>query len=440
MGGATGDSLSQTSITPASSRKKNASGLTDSLRAEIADAAPEGIATLIAQVRFQTGLPLVGLKAQLVYEKLDQVGDLFYCHPPEPELGDLTELPCLILGAANLKCDLDTIGRKLQMDGVEDYDLESSAPIDSAAESKIVAQDPVPAASATTDSGRKGVTPSKPNRGKGRDPRPTEPVKKPTETLRVDIERLDQLMNLAGQLVINRARFAKIGDGLKGMTSSKVATHALSNSLGALDRLDQEMTGWDELRGRAGNLENIRTHVRRMRIDLETVGREVHQFGEARAMTNDLNEAVHQLDRVTDGIQKSVMETRMVPIGPLFGRFKRVIRDITRSNGKDIHLVIRGEKTELDKRMIDELGDPLIHMVRNSADHGIESPAEREATGKQHQGTVTLDAFHRGNSIVFKLWMTVRGWILTRYVKRPSRRESFPKLTQSGLPRIRFFN
>jgi two-component system chemotaxis sensor kinase CheA len=93
----------------------------------------------------------------------------------------------------------------------------------------------------------------------------------------------------------------------------------------------------------------------------------------------------------------------MVPIGPLFTRFKRVVRDITRVNGKSVRLIISGEKTELDKRMIDELGDPLIHMVRNSVDHGIELPEERQAKGKPCEGTVTLDAFHRGNSIFIQV-------------------------------------
>jgi two-component system chemotaxis sensor kinase CheA len=97
------------------------------------------------------------------------------------------------------------------------------------------------------------------------------------------------------------------------------------------------------------------------------------------------------------------MGTRMVPIGPLFARFKRVVRDITRTNQKQIELVIRGEKTELDKRMIDELGDPLIHMVRNSADHGVELPAVRVAAGKPAQGVVVLAACHRGNSIVIQV-------------------------------------
>ena len=97
------------------------------------------------------------------------------------------------------------------------------------------------------------------------------------------------------------------------------------------------------------------------------------------------------------------MDTRMVPIGPLFTRFKRVVRDITRANGKQIQLVIRGEKTELDKRMIDELGDPLIHMVRNSADHGIEPPDVRVKAGKPREGTIILDAFHRGNCIIIEV-------------------------------------
>jgi two-component system chemotaxis sensor kinase CheA len=104
----------------------------------------------------------------------------------------------------------------------------------------------------------------------------------------------------------------------------------------------------------------------------------------------------------------------MVPIGPLFGRFRRVIRDMSRANGKDVRLVIRGEKTELDKRMIDELGDPLIHMVRNSADHGIESPEVREAAGKPREGTITLDAFQRGNSITIQVRDDGRGLDLER--------------------------
>ena len=113
------------------------------------------------------------------------------------------------------------------------------------------------------------------------------------------------------------------------------------------------------------------------------------------------------------------MSARMLPIGPLFGRFKRVVRDITHANGKNICLVINGEKTELDKRMIDELGDPLIHLVRNAADHGIESPEARVAAGKPAQGTITLDAFHCGNRSSSRSTTTAAGWIPSGSAARP---------------------
>ena len=143
--------------------------------------------------------------------------------------------------------------------------------------------------------------------------------------------------------------------------------------------------------------------TRRIRNDLEPLRHELQSLGTARDAVRDLHEALHQLERVSDGLQKGVMRIRMVPIGPLFSRFHRVVRDIARAGGKEIRLEVAGEKTELDKRMIDELGDPLVHLVRNSADHGIEPPEQREAAGKPRQGTVTLDAYHRGNSIVIEV-------------------------------------
>ncbi len=126
-------------------------------------------------------------------------------------------------------------------------------------------------------------------------------------------------------------------------------------------------------------------------------------FAQARSSVNDLFETIHQLDSVSDGIRQTVMDMRMLPIGPLFTRFHRFVRDITHASGKDVCLAISGEKTELDKRMIDELGDPMIHLIRNAADHGIESPDDRAAAGKPRQGTITLDAFHRGSSIVVRV-------------------------------------
>ncbi len=226
---------------------------------------------------------------------------------------------------------------------------------------------------------------------------------RPTETVRVDIDRLDHLMNLAGQLVINKAQFTQIGEKFKTVLSCKQSVHVLNKVSAELNKIGD--LGSLRVDGQHDSAERgvVHSQIRRIQNDLEPLRREVQTLTHARDHIRELYEAIHQLDRVSDGIQQSVMDTRMVPIGPLFTRFKRVIRDITRSNGKSVRLEISGEKTELDKRMIDELGDPLVHMVRNSADHGIESPGEREAAGKPRQGTVKLDAFHRGNSIVIQV-------------------------------------
>lgn len=228
-------------------------------------------------------------------------------------------------------------------------------------------------------------------------------AEKPAETVRVDIERLDQLMNLAGQLVINKARFGQLGDKLKDACSYKQSQQSLQNISTTLSRLASDGAPLTKNGGESTLARSLASAIQQIERDLEVVKIDLDRLKDSRTQVNELNEAVHQLDRIADGIQKSVMNTRMVPIGPLFGRFKRVIRDIARGNGRDIQLIIRGEKTELDKRMIDELSDPLIHMVRNSADHGIEPPEQREKAGKPKTGSIELDAYHRGNRIVIEV-------------------------------------
>jgi two-component system chemotaxis sensor kinase CheA len=156
-------------------------------------------------------------------------------------------------------------------------------------------------------------------------------------------------------------------------------------------------------------VERWTAHLRRLRDNFRSIQDELEVIREAREHLKALSEAIHSLGRVSDGLQKGVLDTRMVPIGPLFERFRRVIRDLSHSSGKEVVLEIDGEKTELDKRMIDELSDPLIHMVRNAVDHGLETPADREAGGKPRPGTVSLLASHRGNSVVITVSDDGRG-------------------------------
>ncbi|WP_435009905.1 chemotaxis protein CheA [Tundrisphaera lichenicola] len=235
-------------------------------------------------------------------------------------------------------------------------------------------------------------------------------TKKVGETLRVDVDRLDQLMNLAGELVINRSRFYEIASGLEGLFRDSSASFLTADTQDRLESLTRDLEAFAEQPSRAGvdggtgtsggALDRWIAQFRRLRENFKVIQDELDAMRRGRDQINALSEAIHQLARVTDGIQKGVLDTRMVPIGPLFERFQRVIRDLRVLSNKEVTLHIEGEKTELDKRMIDELADPLIHMVRNSVDHGLEMPDEREKAGKPRSGTVTLHASHRGNSVV----------------------------------------
>ena len=153
-------------------------------------------------------------------------------------------------------------------------------------------------------------------------------------TVRVDTARLDQIMNMVGELVLVRNRLLSLG----------------------ISRDDEEMS-----------------------------------------------KALANLDLVTADLQGAVMKTRMQPIKKVFGRFPRVVRDLARTLKKDINLTMIGEETDLDKNLVEALADPLVHLVRNSVDHGIEMPADREANGKSRTGTITLSASQEGDHILLKI-------------------------------------
>ncbi len=162
------------------------------------------------------------------------------------------------------------------------------------------------------------------------------------QTIRVEVKRLDQLMNLSGELVLSKNRLLKICDDVS-------------------ERYDGE------------------------------------QFLE------ELNQATNSLSLVTTDIQLAVMKTRMQPVSKVFSKFPRVVRDLSRELGKQIELEISGEETELDKSIIEEIGDPIMHMIRNSCDHGVEDPATRAASGKPEKGVVQLKAYNEGNYIIIEI-------------------------------------
>lgn len=377
--------------------------------------APAATLCLAGQVVLSPSLPLLDLKIDQLRNRLESCGTLFFWEPQQ----DAAICSVFLFGLAGTE-DIASVESELCLDGIEGFQVVSLTPTELAPEPAIAAPSakaappptPTPSAprvagsqdsaaelSATNSDDSSGTSGNDAGKNKN----------KPAETLRVDIDRLDQLMNLAGQLVINKARFGQIGQQLKGLAASKHSAHVLTGVDYLLDKMISEVEHNRPDKNCAALVETLKGHIQQVRDDLQIVRRDIDHLSKARTLVNDLAEATHQLERVADGIQKSVMDTRMVPVGPLFSRFKRVIRDITRANGRDVRLVIRGENTELDKRMIDELADPLIHMVRNSADHGIELPEERQQAGKATQGTITLDAFHRGNRVFVQIADDGRG-------------------------------
>jgi two-component system chemotaxis sensor kinase CheA len=360
---------------------------------EPSQAAAERVAL---RIEFENGLQLVDLKARLVLSRLAGIAQIVGSDPPAERLEDFVNLESMtvwIKGEVSLE-DLTALAR---IDGVVSAERLSTTADGDTPREATPSPLPEPATGLVVE---RRVPVAEPRAQDG----PTEPEPQKTrvaETVRVDIDRLDSLMNLAGELVINKARFLQVTSGLEGLFRASNAQHIAADTQDRLDSLDRAVTTvTEQVPHGGGSAERLRAQVRALRENFRAIRGELDLMSNGRERLGALSEVINQLTRVTDGIQKGVLNTRMVPIGPLFGRFRRVVRDLSLESGKEVTLQIIGEKTELDKRMIDELGDPLVHLVRNSVDHGLEPPAERERSGKPRTGTVTLSATHRGNSVV----------------------------------------
>src|SRR5690606_15248768 len=133
---------------------------------------------------------------------------------------------------------------------------------------------------------------------------------------------------------------------------------------------------------------------------------------------DSLTQGAGDLDRVCGDLQLAIMRTRMQPLDKLFGRYPRLIRDLARSTNKKLRLVIEGGDTEVDKSVIEQLGDPLVHILRNSADHGVETPEARRAAGKDETGTITLRARHEGEHVRVEISDDGRGLDRDKILKR----------------------
>ncbi|QQS09562.1 MAG: chemotaxis protein CheA [Phycisphaerales bacterium] len=193
-------------------------------------------------------------------------------------------------------------------------------------------------------------------------------------TIRVEVGRLESLMNLVGELVLQKNRLSSLSRRLAGETLQ-----------------DAELA-------------------------------------------ESISLASGNLDRVTGDIQMAVMRTRMQPLDKLFGKYPRLIRDLASKTGKKMRLVIEGGETEVDKSVIEELGDPLIHLLRNSADHGIEMPLDRVKAGKSDEGTITIRASHEGGHVRLQILDDGRGLHRDRIGKKAIERGLCTEAELASLP------
>jgi two-component system, chemotaxis family, sensor kinase CheA len=346
-------------------------------------------------IHFEAGLPLVDLKAQLTIARLAALGVVQRTLPSEKELARLADqMPLQVLleserGVEEIRHAADVAGVALieLEEGVHEF-LPSKAPAPPPTAPARPIAPPVEEAPADEPEEEAERTAAAPVASVAVESKVAKA--KLAETVRVDIERLDNLMNLAGELVVNKARFVQIARQMSpAFKKSSLAgrTRAFGESM------RRALTAMKVRDGASA------VNLNELEAEIGAIEEHARLWEESRRQFAHVTEAIDQLTRVSDSLQRGVLDTRMVPVAPLFNRFKRVVRDISLELNKKVHLEIKGEKTELDKRMIDELGDPLIHLVRNSIDHGIESAEVRMRRGKPEFGSICLEAAHSGNNV-----------------------------------------
>ena len=311
--------------------------LTDDLLETVAQLQINGkrVVRVVAALTADSALP-AARKLQLLTEAA-QVGEVIISSPSMDEVMDESdELGMELLIATGgddveihnvLRVILDVENLEILPFSVPVAEQETEIEVEAAAKSAPVGQSAAGPAPPTAEQSQK----------------PAQRAARQTTTVRVDVERLDNLMNLVGEMVIDKTRLEQLGKDLSDRYSG------------------------DE-------------HV------------------------GTLVDATTRMGRITNELQEEVMRSRMFPVENVFNRFPRMVRDLAKKAGKKVNFVVEGKETELDRSVVEEIGDPLIHLLRNAIDHGIEGVEDRAAAGKPEEGTITLTARHEENHIV----MTVR--------------------------------
>ncbi|MCW7463316.1 chemotaxis protein CheW [Leptospira limi] len=301
----------------------------------------DGQSAFTVDLRLKNETPMQNLRLLLILQSVKQSGVIVRCNPSEEALDNgqgsfaLSFITVTKYSKDELytQCNIDMVDSlsvmELQIPQTEMEALEKQVEVTPAVNN--------PVSSVSSDTEERVVV-----KGSANFEKAVTDSKVVMRTIKVSSDKLDQLMNNVGELVITNSGFQKIYDDL------------------------------------------------------------VSQFGED-SLFNELKGKIDQINRISKDLQTGIMNIRMVPIGSVFNRFTRLIRDLSLETGKQVNLVLRGENTELDKKVIDAIGEPLIHLIRNSVDHGIESPEERKLAGKSEEGTVELNAYQGGSNILVEI-------------------------------------
>ena len=333
-------SATQDNAGESSDKKWNDIALDDSQIHVILEAKKQGSEAYGMTVTVQENCILKAARAFLVFKALEEKGEIIVSSPSTQDVEDekfdrdftlivLSEasLDELTKAASNVSEIANVVGAPLVLEETKNY-----RPIEEHAEEAVKVEETAVVAAVATE--KKAQTAPAPAKTADKKPASGKPVV--NRTVRVDIEKLDVLMNLVSELIIAK------------------------NSL-------------------------------------------VSVTGQEQNNNSGFNEQIEYLESVTTNLHESVMKVRMVPIESVVNKFPRMIRDLSKTLNKKMELYMSGEETELDRTVVDEIGDPLMHLLRNSADHGLESAEVRAQRGKPPVGSIFLDAYQDGNNVVIEV-------------------------------------
>ncbi len=395
------------------------SDLTESEYAELKQSCAAGEKLYCVVVQFDENNPMNSVGGIQVFAALKALGTVLKTTPDFDALYEDEFYPTVkyYLASSSTPSDIEDVAFLDDVTLSTDAQLVTGGTASASAPAAAPAAAPAPAAAAPTPAPEPAPAPveqAAPAATASEPEHKAEEAKKPDapkpaagtgthiqqgSVLRVDSKRIDYLLNLVSETVIIKAAFNQHATSMSDM---QVQFQALDASYREkIRRMFEQLPAFLEEIENGVSVKDIKSSIIQEYGDIVTY---FDQFEAAlKALSVKFRSSTQNLGRIASELQEGVMKIRMVPISQIFSRFPRVVRDLQRDLKKKVNLVIEGEDTELDKTVIDDLLDPVMHCVRNSVDHGIETPEIRTAAGKPETGTLLLKASNEGNQIIIDI-------------------------------------